>query len=73
MCTGPRASVCPEETLAWQLYDEHGYRPRELRPCLTAPGSAVTPRPRPQHARHQRLRSLLVRLAARASSGPVRG
>ena len=40
MCTGPR---CLPESLAWRLYDEHGYRPRELRPCLTAPRPLTEP------------------------------
>jgi hypothetical protein len=34
MCTGTGASNCPPETLAWQLYEEYGYRPVELRPCM---------------------------------------
>jgi hypothetical protein len=42
MCTGPAATRCPDERLAWELYDEHGYRPRELRPCLTAPTNVPT-------------------------------
>lgn len=35
MCTGPDAARCPDEPLAWRLYEDHGYRPRSLRPCLT--------------------------------------
>jgi hypothetical protein len=37
MCTGPAALRCLDEQLVWQLYDDYGYRPRALRPCLTAP------------------------------------
>ena len=44
MCTGTGAPHCPAEPLAWRLYDEHGYRPRELRPCLTAPHPLAEPR-----------------------------
>jgi hypothetical protein len=35
MCTGPNAAHCPDEQLAWQLYQDHGYRPWVLRPCLS--------------------------------------
>jgi hypothetical protein len=48
MCTGPSAARCTEERLAWELYHEHGYRPRALRPCLTPPdpvGPAASARP----------------------------
>jgi hypothetical protein len=41
VCTGIGAPRCLDEQLAWQLYDEHGYRPRETRPCLTAPSGAA--------------------------------
>jgi len=41
VCTGIGAVRCLDEQLAWQLYDEHGYRPRETRPCLTAPSGAT--------------------------------
>jgi hypothetical protein len=64
MCTGSGAPHCPDERLAWQLYEEHGYQPRELRPCLTAPRPVVTEPPHHERARHWLLR-LLVRCRAR--------
>jgi hypothetical protein len=62
MCSGPH---CPGEALAWQLYDEHGYRPRELRPCLTAPRSLTADyrpprRPRPALRPSRRTRAAPV-------------
>ena len=57
MCTGPDAARCPNEILAWRLYEEHGYRPRSLRSCLTV-------RPPAQAARR---RGLLARLRRRGT------
>ena len=65
VCTGIGAPHCPDEQLAWQLYDEHGYRPRELRPCLTASRPVVT-----DGGRHRSPRNRLVRLLLRQSRRP---
>jgi hypothetical protein len=62
MCSGPQ---CPGEALAWQLYDEHGYRPRELRPCLTTPRSLTA-----DYRRPRRLRPVL-RPFRRTRTGPA--
>ena len=60
MCTGPDAARCPAEPLAWELYQDHGYRPRALRPCLT--GQHGQPPPDCGAARNRRrLRRLLRR------------
>jgi len=65
VCTGIGAPHCPDEQLAWQLYDEHGYRPRDLRPCLTAYRPAVTDCEPQQSPRYR-----LVRLLLRQSRWP---
>jgi hypothetical protein len=60
VCTGIGAMRCLDEQLAWQLYDEHGYRPRETRPCLTAP-SGGSERSQRGTSRYKLLRLLLRR------------
>ena len=56
MCTGTGAARCVEERLAWELYDEHGYRPHELRPCLSVPQGVAAEHP--SRSLHRALRPL---------------